>query len=198
MATYKTPVLVAGVFTTVLLGGCGALEASPEPTSTVSPRRSIPESPSPQASATTPAAATPRLTLADAEQCPVTQPTSAPPEIGERLFGWGNAYGNDALWVGGLGEEGIYAVDESYVRSDGSIGVKLGWWRNVPGSVIITGLRLDAPGPPLSGQGSDGYGRIGFQASGVGLPTEGCWEITGSVGESELTFVMFVFARADT
>jgi hypothetical protein len=56
----------------------------------------------------------------------------------------------------------------------------------------ITGRRLDAPGPPLVASVPDGYGTAGFQASGVFFPTVGCWEITGSVGGSTLTFVTFV------
>jgi hypothetical protein len=38
----------------------------------------------------------------------------------------------------------------------------------------------------------DGYGTHGFQSSGVYFPTEGCWEVTGTVGGSSLTFVTFV------
>ena len=38
----------------------------------------------------------------------------------------------------------------------------------------------------------EGYGTVGFQASGVDFPTEGCWEVTGAVGDATLTFVMFV------
>lgn len=133
-----------------------------------------------------------RLTSAASVACPITQPTTTPAEIGDRLFGSTSAYGNDDLWVGGLGQDGILAVDNSVVHKDGSIGAKLGWWRNVPGNVVISGRRLDAPAPPLVGRGSDGYGITGFQASGVLFPTEGCWEVTGRVGESALTFVIFV------
>ena len=138
------------------------------------------------------------VTLADADDCPVTQTTSAPPEIGERLFGSVSAYGNDDLWAGGLGENGIYAVPADYPGPDGTIGIKIGWWRNVPGSVVISGRRLDAPAPPLSGKGSDGYGTLGFQASGVDFPSEGCWEVTGAIGESTLSFVMFLDAAETT
>jgi hypothetical protein len=38
----------------------------------------------------------------------------------------------------------------------------------------------------------DGYGTTGFQASGVTFPAEGCWEVTGRVGEAGLTFVTLV------
>jgi hypothetical protein len=36
----------------------------------------------------------------------------------------------------------------------------------------------------------------GFQASGVYFPTEGCWEVTGKVGTTSLTFVTVVIKQA--
>ncbi len=78
------------------------------------------------------------------------------------------------------------------VESDGSISQKLGWWRTTPGTLTISGRRLDAPAPPLRADVPDGYGSSGFQASGVFFPTEGCWEITGTVGAATLSFVTFV------
>jgi hypothetical protein len=39
-----------------------------------------------------------------------------------------------------------------------------------------------------------GYGDSGFQATGIIFPTEGCWEVTGRVGEASLTFVTLVIA----
>ena len=183
---------LAGLVATTLLAACGTVEPSPTlqlsgPGRTLSETLppSAPETPSP----------TPNLTLADAEGCPVTQPSTAPPEIGDRLFGSRNAYGNDDLWVGGLPHDGILGMSQEDVDSDEDLGTKLGWWRNVRGHVEISGRRRDAPAPPLVGRGSDGFGTIGFQSSGIHFPTQGCWEITGSVGESELTFVMFVFVQ---
>jgi hypothetical protein len=43
----------------------------------------------------------------------------------------------------------------------------------------------------------DGYGDrgLGVPASGVWFPTEGCWEATGRVGSTSLTFVTFVVER---
>jgi hypothetical protein len=38
----------------------------------------------------------------------------------------------------------------------------------------------------------DGYGSTGLQSSGVWFPTEGCWEVTGTVGDRTLSFVTFV------
>ncbi len=108
------------------------------------------------------------------------------------MWGKGSAFGNDDLWVGGLGEKGIILVDDRFVEPDGSIGWKLGWWRFDSGLVAITGRRLDATAPPLRGSAPDGYGFTGFQASGVYFPTEGCWEVSGTVGDSSLSFVTFV------
>ena len=140
----------------------------------------------------TPADTASPLTVAEAKSCPVTKPGKAPVDIGDRLFGSSAAFGNDALWVGGLGDGGVILADSGFVESDGSIGWKFGWWRIVSGTLTITGRRLDAPGPPPRASVPDGYGSQGFQASGVSFPTEGCWEVTGTVGSSDLTFVAFV------
>lgn len=70
--------------------------------------------------------------------------------------------------------------------------MKLGWWRAVPGKLAITGYRTDATAPAAIGDVPDGYGDTGFQASGVTFPTEGCWNITGTVGTASLTFTTFV------
>jgi hypothetical protein len=188
MGVSRVRPLSAALMTACLLAACGSVDPSPEPP-TAAPSLGSPEtSPSPSVAAPS----LEPVTLADAEDCPVTQTTVTPPEIGERLFGSHSAYGNEDLWAGGLGDNGIYTVGADYPDPDGSIGIKIGWWRNVSGSVVISGRRLDAPAPPLVGRGSDGYGRVGFQASGVSFPGEGCWEVTGRVGESELTFVMFL------
>jgi hypothetical protein len=132
------------------------------------------------------------VTMADAKECPVTIPGTDPAEIGNALFGAASAYGNDDLWVGGLGKDGVIGVDPQFVEADGSIDWKLGWYRVRSGQLSITGRRLDAAVPPLRADVPDGYGDSGFQASGVQFPTEGCWAITGHLGGSELTFVTFV------
>jgi len=152
---------------------------TPSPTSTVAP-------------STAPTATASPLTLADAKSCPATKPVKAPADIGDLLFGYTSAFGNSDLWVGGLGENGMILADSRMLESDGSIGWKFGWWRIAPGTLTITGRRLDAPAPPARASVPEGYGPEGFQASGVSFPTEGCWEITGSVGGSTLTFVTFV------
>jgi hypothetical protein len=115
------------------------------------------------------------------------------PGVGEgALFGSDQSYGNGKLWVGGLGEGGVIRAAPVFVNADGSVGWKLGWWRAVPGTLEISGRRLDAPAPALVADVPGGYGPRGFQASGVNFPTRGCWEITGSVGTTDLTFVVSV------
>jgi hypothetical protein len=144
--------------------------------------------------ATLPATGRP-VTMADAASCPVTRPGRFVPPSGvsaDALFGAGASHGNGQLWVGGLWPDGVLAANSSFVQADGSVGMKFGWYRVVSGSLTITGRRLDAPAPPARGQAPGGYGDTGFQASGVDFPTEGCWEITGTVGSTTLTFVTFV------
>jgi hypothetical protein len=150
--------------------------------------------PSSTPTATARASASPAPTAVAAD-CPVTKPVAAPPSIGDQLFGSAVAFGDSELWVGGLGADGVIVADPRFVASDGSISWKLGWWRIVPGTLTISGRRLDAAAPPLGSDVPGGYGRSGFQASGLDFPTEGCWQITGTVGGSTLTFVTLVLRR---
>ena len=75
---------------------------------------------------------------------------------------------------------------------DGSLGMKWHWYRDVQGDLRISGRRLDGEAPPLRAEIPEGYGSTGFQATGLIFPTPGCWEVTGVVGESKLTFVTMV------
>jgi hypothetical protein len=120
----------------------------------------------------------------DAGKCPVTVPRPVDARYSWRygFFGWASSYGNGKLWVGGLGADGV--VDR--------LDWKFGWWREVPGQLRITGQRLDASAASLQSDVPSGYGRTGFQASGVVFPTEGCWQVTGQVGGVSLSFVTLV------
>ncbi len=132
-------------------------------------------------------------TLANAGECPVTRPGAGPPGVSPDLFfGSGAAHGNGQLWVGGLWPDGVIVADARFVDEDGAVGMKFGWWRESAGELTITGRRLDGPAPPARGEVPSGYGSLGFQASGVIFPTEGCWESTGTVAGTSLTFVTFV------
>jgi len=157
-------------------------------TSSVPSRTKSVGSPAPTTSQTFPSKPSP-VSMADAKHCPVTSPRKPSPT--------GGTYGNGKLRVGGLWPQGVLAVGPAYVRHQG-IWMKFPWWRMVTGRLRITGRRLDAPAPRLRARVPTGYGPIGFQATGVIFPTEGCWEITGTVGKASLTFVTFVIKRSAT
>jgi hypothetical protein len=137
------------------------------------------------------------VTMAQAKACPVTLPRPAGPSGPARdaFFGWGASYDNGTLWVGGLWPHGIIAAGHGFLDDRGRVRMKFGWWTKVSGRLNITGRRLDGPAPPLRAVVPDGYGAGGFRPSGVIFPTEGCWEITGTVHRSELSFVTFVIKR---
>jgi len=78
------------------------------------------------------------------------------------------------------------------IEKDGSIGMKWPWWRGPKGALRITGRRLDDNAGPLVADISRSYGSSGFQPSGIFFPTEGCWQVTGAVGQARLTFVTLV------
>ena len=93
-------------------------------------------------------------------------------------------YDNDVLWVElPPGSEVVKSPSEE-------LSEKFPWVRLVPGYLSIEGRRLDGPAPSAQGRASRGYGRIGFQASGIYFPTTGCWEITGKIAGRELRFVV--------
>jgi hypothetical protein len=173
------------------LAACGASEpARPAGVATTAPASTAP--------ASTGAAGQPRrVTLADAKDCPVTLPRSVGPRgvSPDAFFGWGASYGNGTLWVGGLWPHGVIDADPDFVAEDGSVGMKFGWWRKAGGKLRITGRRLDGPAPPARGFVPDGYGATGFQSSGVEFPTEGCWEVTGTLPTTSLRFVTFVIKK---
>jgi hypothetical protein len=176
------PWLAASLLLGVILVGCDAVRPAPT--------RSDPSS------TTAPASA--KLRLADAARCPVTHGRAGPPDVpAEAFFGWSSSYGNGKLWVGGLWPDGVILAGRAFVEADGSIGMKFGWWRGVTGDLKVSGERLDAEGPPTRSSVPDGYGKSGFQASGINFPTEGCWEVTGEVSGTTLTFVTFVIKTED-
>ena len=142
-----------------------------------------------------PAAATAIAALANhplpPADCPVTQPNGRTPP-GEQAFP--QHHGNDALLTA-LWPNGVVLIDPGMVMPDGTLGMKWPWWRLTPGKLSVEGRRLDEEAPPLEFDASDGYGDSGFQPSGLLFPTEGCWEVTGRVGDGSLTFVTWVQRR---
>jgi hypothetical protein len=177
------PRVVTALVVVVGLAGCtnGGRGAAGRPTVTVSPTPESVPSPGPRPSG-----------------CPVTVPTAVTPSANAPgdFFGARSAYGNGALWVGGLGDAGVIVGRSEFDEPDGAVYRKFGWWRGVEGTLRITGRRLDGPAPPARSSVPDGYGSSGFQASGVYFTTPGCWEVTGTVGAASLTFVTLVVKPA--
>jgi hypothetical protein len=138
---------------------------------------------------------------ANAAACPVTIPPSdwksSGPQFGPGQFNYGNTRIRAALYwprgiltAGTLPGGGVMAV----IQRDGSIRLKLGWWRGVPGRLVITGRRLDRPGRRLRSDvpANASYGDTGFIPSYVIFPSVGCWRVVGEQGGARLTFVVKV------
>ena len=125
--------------------------------------------------------------------CQVTTPGGRLPEgIGDVDYGNGSLaiqlWPQGRLVAGRLPDGGSYAE----IGRDGAVVAKLAWWRGAAGRLLIEGKRLDDSAPPLIAGVPDGYGPNGFQPTTLTFPTEGCWEVTGSVGRSRLPFVVQV------
>jgi hypothetical protein len=127
--------------------------------------------------------------------CPVTLPHNRTrPIYPMSLFG--TSPRKPALILGpfGLWPEGTVVFrpgEAGEIFPDGSLSMKFGWTRaeGLRGKLKIHGRRLDALAPPLRANIPDGYGDTGFQATALIFPSEGCWKVTGEVGDSSLTFV---------
>jgi hypothetical protein len=123
--------------------------------------------------------------------CAVTRPNGVVAGGGEKDS---NSYGNGQVSVGpfGLWPDGTVVFKPGgagFVTRDGSLGMKFGWRRGVPGRLEIEGRRLDEAASPLRAEVPNGYGDLGCQATYVIFPTPGCWEVTGRVGRASVTFV---------
>ena len=118
--------------------------------------------------------------------CPVTEPNGSLPP-GETVES-PEYLGNGELWTV-LWPDGKVMMEQHNQETDGSLSMKWGWVRAVTGALTIEGHRLDAEAKPLRADIPDGYGDTGFQVSALIFTTTGCWEVTGRVGESSLTFV---------
>jgi hypothetical protein len=132
-------------------------------------------------------------------ECEVTKPNGIVAGVKEPAPG---SYGNSEVSVGpfGLWPEGTIVFKPGgagFVTRNGALGMKFGWMRGVSGTLKITGRRLDGEAPPLRSEVPDGYGDRGFQATYLIFPTPGCWEVTGHVGDSSVTFVTKVVKIGD-
>ena len=135
---------------------------------------------SPSAPATTPVA-----------ECSPTQPNGDTPPGEDPSLSF---HGNGSLYTNGLWANGEILADPRFVAADGSIRMKVGWWRaagvGAAGDLQIAGYMLDT-NAAIAASIPGGYGQR-FQATGITFPTEGCYEITARSGSAELVFVVKV------
>jgi hypothetical protein len=73
--------------------------------------------------------------------------------------------------------------------SGGSLGQKIAWYRTAEGRLVITGKRVDGPGTMVA-EIPAGYGQSGVQPTLLVVTSQGCWEITGILNASSLSFVI--------
>ena len=134
--------------------------------------------------------------------CPITVPQDppfVPPSPYDSLGFEGEFwYGSNSLWTA-VRQDGIWASlplnPEGYTQKvfywrEGYV-----WTEEPEPALTITAERLDAPAPPfMSSEATNAYASdIGSaMLSGVGLPTLGCWKITGKYADAELSFVVWV------
>jgi hypothetical protein len=62
-------------------------------------------------------------------------------------------------------------------------------WVRPPGTLSVTGKRLDGSSAPLSAHIPGGYDNT-FQASGLSFPTAGCWQVDANASGQSLRFVV--------
>ena len=136
------------------------------------------------------------------EPCPLTSPNVDVVRNGTHFNyvvrnGWRFNYGKGGLWTS-LEPDGTVvfsARGPGIVNVDGSLSMKWPWYleQGIQGELEIQGRRLDAPSDrSLSANHSPVLGDPGFHAGAITFPSEGCWEVTGRVRDSSLTFVTLV------
>ena len=75
---------------------------------------------------------------------------------------------------------GYTRADKSFIADP--LGQKIGWYREAPGRLRISGTRLDSQAAPLQAYVPDGYGTTRFQSSSLTFSTPGCWEVVARLG----------------
>ena len=135
--------------------------------------------------------------------CPITRPQDPPftapdPYPPDSPFDTNFWYGSNALWTD-LPKDGIwYALP----HNPAGYTQKIFWWHDgyiwneePQPDLVVAGERLDAAAPPLVvSRATNAYaGDIGSaMLVGVDFPSLGCWKITGSYADAELSFVVWV------
>ena len=113
----------------------------------------------------------------------------APADPDVDSFGPSNWYVNTdrSLWVG-VPDSGWASGGSLYSGGKPVKGQKTYWVRPRGTQLTIRGHRLDAVADPVEAHVPCCY-NSGFQIVGLYFPTQGCWEIAATSGESRLQFV---------
>jgi hypothetical protein len=96
--------------------------------------------------------------------------------------------GDRTIWAGTVPAGGWPAGGKLFSGNSVVKGQKTYWVRPAGTQLLITGRRLDGDGPPVEAHVPCCY-PTGFQIVGLFFPTEGCWEVLATAGDSELRFV---------
>ena len=159
-------------------------------------------------SAETPPAPTPTptptpqtfLALADCPIATVTAPYVArAPYLAQPPDHYKSAwYGSDDLWTILHPEGEVWSA----LPNNGGKFTQKTWWlsnnfdieRERQPLITVTGARLDAPGSfTAGGPGTHGYTDFGnAMLVGIGIPSEGCWEIAAEYKGARLAYVVLV------
>jgi hypothetical protein len=126
--------------------------------------------------------------------CAVTAPNGIPATGQRASRGVNRIHGNESLSVTLTADStSVFRPGgPGAVLPDGALRVKYPMYRGVLGQIGIQGRRLDAPATPLRAEVPTGYGAVGLQPILLIFPTPGCWEVTGTIGDVSLTFVVRV------
>jgi hypothetical protein len=120
-----------------------------------------------------------------ASDCRATEPIKAEPprDPDADRFGEGPWFIN--------GDRTIWAWAGPTGWESSPTGIKVLWIRPEGKNLKIAGRRLDQTAAPLSVDVPNGYQRS-FQPTRLVIQSPGCWEISATVGTSQLTFVTAV------
>ena len=134
-------------------------------------------------------------------ECETTPPATDRPSADVNPFGEDESvYFEDGIWVS-IPEDGVLELSAERTVTFGNLEgwrtETFTWLRDdgVEGFVVVSGERLDKPSDlqpqtPLSPQRQ--YVQVGTVRTGIAFPDKGCWEVTGTVGDHSITWVMDV------
>jgi hypothetical protein len=141
-------------------------------------------------------------TVADPLACDTTDTSTSPVEVpGLSEPGFGRIfYGSEKLAVL-IPADGHWPVQSA----EREFSDKLWWWRKgyvwteeTSPELTVTARRLDAHAPEVRVDWTTNAlvaEDVSLMLNGLGFPTPGCWEVTGTYHDTSLTFVTLVGGR---